>query len=63
MKNKEKPIRIDVGLTGGVELIDVDAFFQQKKVKDTIERMSKIDIVGKTLSGNPTPRKLSKNSK
>ncbi len=69
MNNKEKPIRIDVGLTGSVRLIDVDAFFEQDKVKNTIKRMSEMDIVGKKLNGNIThpknkfSKKPSENSK
>ena len=63
MTNNPKPIRIDVGLTGDVRLVDVDTFFAQEKVTKQLEMMSKMDIVGKKLNGKiPFPKKSSENS-
>lgn len=60
---KPKPLKIHIERMGGVR-VDPKEFFAQPKVKETIKKMKKMDIVGKKLDDKTLfPRKPAKNSK
>lgn len=47
-----KPVEIRVEKNGGVRVVDMDVFFAQPKVKETMELMKKMNLAGKRLNGN-----------
>ena len=59
--NDTKPLKIHVGITGGVR-VDADNFFDQENVKERLKKMEEIHIVGKKLDDKTlfpkTPEKL-----
>ena len=50
--DKTKPVEIRVEENGGVRVVDMDAFFAQPEVKETLELMKRMDLAGKKLNGN-----------
>ena len=50
--DETKPVEIRVEENGGVRVVDMDAFFAQPKVKETLELMKRMDLAGKKLNGN-----------
>ena len=50
--DETKPVEIRVEENGGVRVVDMDAFFAQPKVQDTLKLMKRMDLAGKKLNGN-----------
>ena len=50
--DKTKPVEIRVEENGGVRVVDMDAFFAQPEVQDTLKLMKRMDLAGKKLNGN-----------
>lgn len=45
--DKVKPVEMRIDPNGGVRVVDMEAFFAQPKVQETIKKMKEMDLVEK----------------